>query len=316
MQQELRLVLIVICVSSIILLLVNAIWIEYKERAWLVLGQKVKHSGADRKKIQSKNLEMQPPDFRMRKSRQQDALFLNNSNTSNRQSLTGIKFGQLELNNKLMINSAFLDGTGQNSEENTKKQSYSVFDQDRCRNYLLENERLKSVPVFKNKSIYQNQKKVNSMLVGSDLILEKQKEIIFILHVVAHKKGIIRGGLLLNSILRVGFKFGEKSIFHFHTDSSCSSNALFSLANMVKPGFFKLDTMLNFTTPGVSLFMMAPSYGDTYKNFKLMLQSAQRIAKDISGMVLDDKHRIITPQKIETYRIRIHELIKNLEASN
>ncbi len=110
---------------------------------------------------------------------------------------------------------------------------------------------------------------------------------VLVLHVVAKEGEELNGAELLPCLLTLNFKFGDMNIFHRHEDNAGTGKVLFSMANMVKPGVFDPDSMEQFSTQGVVLFMTLPCYGDALRNFSTMLNSAHQIADDLNGLVLD-----------------------------
>ncbi|MGP1958953.1 MAG: cell division protein ZipA [Arsenophonus sp. NC-CH8-MAG3] len=161
-----------------------------------------------------------------------------------------------------------------------------------------------------SQKVVSDHKHANAEKQQSNLADEaNEKDIVVVLHVVALQGQVLGGTLLLQSIFQSGFQFGKREIFHRYVDPSDSEKILFSLVNMVKPGSFEPEAMSDFSTPGISIFMMLPSYGNSVQNFKLMLQAAQRIADDVGGVVLDEHRKMLTPQMIKEYHIRIRKAL-------
>lgn len=135
---------------------------------------------------------------------------------------------------------------------------------------------------------------------------EQQQEVL-VLNVKAVDDNPIPGSALLPMLLTLGFKFGDQDIFHRHVNSNGKGPVLFSLANMFKPGNFDIDNLENFTTQGISLFMILPIEGDPHQVFNMMHNAARKIAEEFSAQIYDGKRTLLTKQSLQQYVEKIRE---------
>ncbi|SET12282.1 cell division protein ZipA [Thalassotalea agarivorans] len=130
---------------------------------------------------------------------------------------------------------------------------------------------------------------------------------VLVVSVVMPEGLVMQGAALLPSLLTLGMKYGDMSIFHRHQDNAGNGKVTFSLANMMNPGTFNLDNMENFATQGVSLFMTLPNAGDPFEVFEQMLHAAKQLAQEFNGQLLDDKRSVLTRQTEQHYVSKIRE---------
>ena len=130
---------------------------------------------------------------------------------------------------------------------------------------------------------------------------------VLVLNVRAPNEQEISGAALLPMLLTLGFKFGDQDIFHRHVNSNGKGPVLFSLANMFKPGVFDIDNLENFTTQGVSLFMILPIEGDPHQVFNMMHNAARKLAEEFSCQILDGRRSVLTKQGLQQYVEKIRE---------
>ncbi|ASK55848.1 cell division protein ZipA [Vibrio tarriae] len=137
--------------------------------------------------------------------------------------------------------------------------------------------------------------------------LQEEKLDVIVLNVHCAGNQPFIGTKLFDSMQQNGLLFGEMDIFHRHADLSGTGKVLFSVANMMQPGTLMHDDPADFSTKGISFFMTLPCFGDPEQNFKLMLKTAQQIADDLGGHVLDDARNLMTPNRLDAYRKQIQE---------
>lgn len=146
----------------------------------------------------------------------------------------------------------------------------------------------------------------NSSSSDSESVKAPEQEVL-VLNVRAPSEQEIQGAALLPMLLTLGFKFGDQDIFHRHVNSNGKGPVLFSLANMFKPGVFDIDNLENFTTQGISLFMILPIEGDPHQVFNMMHNAARKLAEEFSCQILDGRRSVLTKQGLQQYVEKIRE---------
>ncbi len=137
---------------------------------------------------------------------------------------------------------------------------------------------------------------------------------VFMLNVMARNRDGFRGEDILHILLACDLRFGDMNFFHRHEFEAGRGAIQFSVANMMQPGVFDIDNMGDFNTPGLVFFLTLPGPEDMMKAFDYMLETAQAVARNLDGDVLDESRSALSKQSLEHCRQQIRDLERRLLA--
>ena len=126
---------------------------------------------------------------------------------------------------------------------------------------------------------------------------------IITLHVVAQSDSTISGEHLLDLFERRGYHFGEMNIFH----SMHNGATVFSIAKMIEPGYFDINDMQSFETPGITLFLQLPGPVPADVSFEVLISEAFEMANELGATVLDGDRSTLSKQTLQHMREGIYE---------
>jgi cell division protein ZipA len=132
------------------------------------------------------------------------------------------------------------------------------------------------------------------------------EQVISILVTANDRQGFY-GPQLLQLVKACGMVFGEMEIFHRFEDGLRLGKTQFSMANMMEPGTFDLGDIDHLHTPGVVFFLGLPMAQDSMQAFDYMLETAQCLASNLGGGVLDEQRSVMRPQTIAHCRQQIRD---------
>lgn len=131
---------------------------------------------------------------------------------------------------------------------------------------------------------------------------------VLVIHLMANKNQPCSGRLLLDSAVSLGLRYGAMKIFHRHTDKEGFGPILFSMANLMNPGIFDLNTMGDLNSNGVTLFMTPEELDEPVDAFDLMLETAEKLALQLQLNIMDESRSSMTKQTIDHYRQRAQKI--------
>ena len=160
-------------------------------------------------------------------------------------------------------------------------------------------------------SIYERQRAELTEQAQPQKSAEKpntQPEEVLVIHLMANKGEKVAGQQLLDAVLSAGLRYGAMKIFHRHLSDDGSGPVLFSMANLVNPGTFDLNTMGDLEVPGVTLFMALDDIEDPVDALNIMIEAVDSIVGDLQLNVMDESRSSMTRNTIDHYRQRARDV--------
>lgn len=130
---------------------------------------------------------------------------------------------------------------------------------------------------------------------------------IITINVIAGEDREFNGRELWDFLHAAGLKHDEMKILSKTEGNREDGKPIFRVANIVNPGTFDAGAIDDFSTPGISMFMLLPAPINNLLAFEQMLAVARRLAEALDGRLLDFERQEMTAQGIEQARRRIRE---------
>ncbi len=130
---------------------------------------------------------------------------------------------------------------------------------------------------------------------------------IIAINVVAGEGCEFAGRELWEFLLAAGLRHDKMKILSKFEANRTDGQPVFRVANIVNPGTFDAESIDDFSTPGISMFMLLPAPINNLLAFEQMLAVARRLAEALDGRLLDSNRQEMTAQGVEQARRRIRE---------
>ena len=137
--------------------------------------------------------------------------------------------------------------------------------------------------------------------------IETEPERIVTLYVQPRDGGKFAGTKVMRAAENAGLVFGKLSIFHRFHESDQRRIAVFSVANMTKPGDFDAERPEEIECHGLCLFLTLPNPLSALDAWDAMLATGKRLADLLDGELMDESRSTLIRQRIAHIRDQMRE---------
>ncbi len=128
------------------------------------------------------------------------------------------------------------------------------------------------------------------------------------LYLVEKHGGMLTGSDIIESLEQAGMRYGDMKIFHYISDhDKADSSSVFSIANLIEPGWFDLISISNMKTPGLTIFLNLPGPINGIRAFDEMVVVINKLEKLLPVTLKDKSRNNVSKQMLMHMREEVAE---------
>ena len=148
-----------------------------------------------------------------------------------------------------------------------------------------------------------------------DVAQDQEWEMVISFTIMAMPGEQFSGKAVKGTLETLDMHFGEMQLYHRYTQG-LQKQTLFSVANIIDPGTLLPDNLATMFTPGLLIFARLPGPTNGLALFDDLLDTAQKMAATLGGVLSDEKREPVDDTTIEQMRSRILSLNIKLQAES
>ena len=134
-------------------------------------------------------------------------------------------------------------------------------------------------------------------------------DVISVYVLASDEEPVITGDKILSASYALNLEHGEMNIFHRHSEAP-AHDILFSMANILNPGWFELDKINELETRGMSFFMQVNLVDHPARVLDDMLICAHQMSTMLGGVLCNAQRKPLDEAHTKTLREKVKHLEK------